>query len=152
MQWFQNMTGVLNKQILTQDKLERLNRESFGSSLDIVLVTIGSSTRAQDVPEIGPVQAKAQGLRDLKTELEKGIYNIPKEVLEMSSLNLENLQQDPDLIDKNQKVQDWIKKEIEEIPILLKQLAARKLDLKASILMRFLSRKVSKIAAKLLCP
>lgn len=57
------------------------HRRTFQLSLDLTLVAAGSSLRAGDVPELVDAFAWCSPVRDLREDLDKGLINVPREVL-----------------------------------------------------------------------
>jgi hypothetical protein len=57
------------------------HRQTFVHSLDLSFALDGSTLRAADVPELVAGLAWCSPVRDLKEDLERGLINIPSEVL-----------------------------------------------------------------------
>ena len=57
------------------------HHETFGLSLDLTLIAVGSELRAVDAPSLIDALAWCSPIRDLEEDLAKGLINIPEEVL-----------------------------------------------------------------------
>ncbi|MBY0517827.1 MAG: fatty acid desaturase [Bacteriovoracaceae bacterium] len=98
---------VVNKLELNYDQLIAQHRKTFSTSLDILLISMGSSLRTKDAPSILDVFAWCSMYRDLEEDLDKGLVNIPVEVFGEHWPN-----KSPDKSwARNSKVQEWLKSE-----------------------------------------
>jgi membrane-associated phospholipid phosphatase len=57
------------------------HRSTFRGSLNLALILMGSSLRADDVPELVDALAWCSPVRDLEEDFRKGLINIPEEVI-----------------------------------------------------------------------
>lgn len=69
------------RQVWSANELRAHHRRTFQLSLDLTLVAAGSSLRAGDVPELVDAFAWCSPVRDLREDLDKGLINIPREIL-----------------------------------------------------------------------
>jgi fatty acid desaturase len=70
---------VKDKLLLTSGELQKQFEDTFSSSLDLLLLTSGSSLRTQDLPEVIDLFMWSSIIRDLEEDIDKGLVNIPKE-------------------------------------------------------------------------
>ncbi len=133
----------INGSVLTTRELQSLNWHSFSHVQNIALIAIRSSTRVKEesglaiLPEL---LGRGYSVRDLKQDLSDNICNTPKEVLDESRLTLSQLSKDPDLVDNNQTMQNWIASETKDCLTLAQQLTQQKLDLPAKLLTKALTQ------------
>lgn len=112
------------RRILSSEELEQYYEDTFEPVMDIALIGTGSSMRCTDIPEAIWTQGHLYSIRDLSDDLSAGIINIPREVLEESSIDTskpfsaEDAYADP-VISKwvedeialaKTKLQDWLEK------------------------------------------
>jgi len=134
----------INGRVLTREELEILNRDSFGSPHTITLVAVRSKAQGHDVGELGQIQGRIQALRDIHPELEKGICNIPAEVLEESSLTLSMLEANSQLFNTSPTLQAWKQQELVDCGELMDQLGAKSLDKPAELYVRYFFSEIEK--------
>jgi len=125
----------VDRKVLTKRQLEKVHYNSFGSSLEISLIAIGSNNRAKDIPEAPLILGKDYSIeeKELKPDLKRGICNIPSEVLSTANLTLEHLMKNPDLV-SHPKIQEWIINEEIEVGEILDKVKGRKLDTRSDLL------------------
>lgn len=129
---------------LGKNELETVYLETFGHALNIAFIILGSNCRFKDIPELGLAQGKAFAVKDLREDVEMGICNIPKGVLDLSGLSFYELMTNPNLAFGNPVLAEWMTTEMAEARNLVSQLKKKKLDFKARILINFLSLGVTR--------
>jgi hypothetical protein len=73
---------VLDGLLFDETQLREHHRRTFAGSLDLMLVAGGSPLRASDVPELVDALGWCSTLRDLDIDLERGLFNLPRHVVE----------------------------------------------------------------------
>ncbi len=73
---------VLERLTLSEAQWREQHRRTFAPSLDIVLALLGSNIRTRHWPELLDLFGWASTVRDLREDIEKGLVNIPREVLQ----------------------------------------------------------------------
>lgn len=76
-----------DRRVLSLSELETYYRDAFFPPVNLLLVGLGSRLRARDVPELSYGQGRVYSVRDLETDWERGVINIPMEVLDQSHLS-----------------------------------------------------------------
>lgn len=69
-----------------QDLLAEYQRQ-FYPIINLQLISLGSKVRVADIPDFPIVQGRVYGLRDMESDWNKGLINIPAEVLEAAGLD-----------------------------------------------------------------
>lgn len=69
------------REIWTAEKIQQQHHKTFSLSLNLLLSALGSSVKADDVPELVTLLGWCSTMRDLREDLQAGIINIPAEVL-----------------------------------------------------------------------
>ncbi len=100
--------------VLTIEEIKIMYDNSFRYAHNIMLISLHSKTRYQDIEEIGQLQGRIFALNDLKPELFRHICNIPKKVLMKARLDPTALMEDPNLLDGNEEIINWIKVELKD--------------------------------------
>ena len=75
---------VLSRELLPAPALIELHRATFRGSLDLLLLAADSPLRAADVPDLVDAFGWCSTVRDLDEDLEHGLVNIPREVVEQA--------------------------------------------------------------------
>lgn len=73
---------VLERTLLDRRALLEHHRATFTRSLDLMLTAAGSDLRSADVPELADALGWCSAVRDLREDLEAGLVNLPREVIE----------------------------------------------------------------------
>lgn|GEM_PF-620894 len=97
------------RRTLSAEALAEQHRLTFFYSLNLTLILAGSSLRASDAPDLVAALAWCSPVRDLDQDLEKGLINIPAEVLARAGWN-----GDPAILETaldTPAVQDWLRAE-----------------------------------------
>jgi membrane-associated phospholipid phosphatase len=71
--------------LLTAEELREHHRRTFYYSLNLTLIVCGAELRAMDATELISALAWCSVMRDLEEDLNKGLTNIPAEVLEQAA-------------------------------------------------------------------
>lgn len=66
---------------LSEAVLREHHRQTFIHSMDVSLMMVDSSLRAADVPEMVDIFAWVSPMRDLPDDLQRGLINVPQEVI-----------------------------------------------------------------------
>lgn len=74
------------RKILSKNELKNYYQNTFFPVLDITLIALNSNLRAKDIPELSFCQGRVYTVRDLKTDWNRGLINIPKEILKRAGL------------------------------------------------------------------
>ncbi|PID65481.1 MAG: phosphoesterase [Gammaproteobacteria bacterium] len=69
------------REIWTAEMIRQQHQKTFSLSLDLLLFALSSQVRVKDVPELVMLLGWCSTMRDLGEDLQKGIINIPAEVL-----------------------------------------------------------------------
>jgi membrane-associated phospholipid phosphatase len=73
------------RQAWSAAELAEHHRKTFFYSFDLTFRFAGAGLRAGDVPELIDALAWVSPIRDLEKDFQKGLYNVPREVLEEAS-------------------------------------------------------------------
>lgn len=112
--------------VLSEEELGNYYRGTFFPVVNLTLIGLGSQFRASDVPTLSYGQGKVFSVRDLKEDWQRGVINIPKEILQQAQLD----QNSPiSQITKNATTKAWLYNELVESR---KELIGVKDQLKAS--------------------
>jgi len=145
----------IDQTVLTEEEILQGYWQGFGHAQNITLIAIGSKTRipsdclpvdkllqmpVNELPLVLPIiLGKTYAIKDLGADLERGICNIPKSVLEESGLTLSGLMRDPSKALSNQTVKNWAEDELNISRQLARKLRQKKLDLPAKLMVEFLT-------------
>ncbi|HXD09219.1 MAG TPA: hypothetical protein VN653_04085 [Anaerolineales bacterium] len=111
-------------QPLPKEQLDKQHHRTFIHAINISLMITGSRLRASDVPEMVGALSWVSPMRDLREDLQRGLINIPLEVVAQaqnegaSSLNYD------DLI-TTRTLRDWIRQEFQRGQASLNAIPAR---------------------------
>lgn len=75
------------RRVLTFKEVEDYYKMAFDPVINITLMATNSSVRSKDIPALSYGQGRVYSTRDLVTDWQRGIINIPKEVLDECNLN-----------------------------------------------------------------
>lgn len=75
------------RRVLSAPEVQEYYEHSFVPIVNIMLIGLQSVLRVHDVPGLALSQPRVFSVRDLETDWERGIINVPKEVLEKANLN-----------------------------------------------------------------
>ena len=76
-----------NRQSLSLERLEMYYQRAFFPVVNLMLVGLGSKLRAIDIPALSFCQGRVYTVRDLEEDWQRGIINIPTEVLSEGELS-----------------------------------------------------------------
>lgn len=114
------------RRVLSQKELDDYYHATFFPVVNLALIGIDSQFRAKDIPALSYGQGRVFSVRDLKEDWQRGVINIPKEVLGQTQLtqhsSIEELKTNP-------TVTNWLRSELSESELAL---LAVKAKLKAS--------------------
>lgn len=71
---------------LTSEQLKEYYQQTFFPLHNIMLIGLGSSSRACDIPEMSFCQGRVYSVRDIEADWNKGIINVPSEILSDAGL------------------------------------------------------------------
>ena len=137
---------VAVKGILTSNDLEKYYVKSFGPHFNIMSMSIRSNLREKDIETFIICQGLAYTIQDLSTDWQRGLINIPKEVISQSSLTSSSNVSE---VQSNSIVREWLREESKEKSEKLNSFLAKTSELKneksASLILNSLSRRINKI-------
>ncbi len=110
--------------LLTSEELREHHRRTFCSSLNLTLIVCGAELRAADAGELISALAWCSVMRDLEEDINKGLMNIPVEVLEQAAGHDASALEYNQLV-RSPAVQDWIRAEYMRGLSAMEQCAAR---------------------------
>lgn len=106
------------RKVLTFSEVEDYYKIAFDPVINITLMATGSSIRSKDIPALSYGQGRVYSARDLVTDWQRGIINIPKEVLDECSLNSASSVSE---VQNNRKYKSWIEISLQQTkPDLIK--------------------------------
>ncbi len=70
--------------VLSKAELEEQHRRTFVYSINVSLMMVDSSLRADDIPEMVGAFLWCSPMRDLHDDLQRGLINVPREVAEQA--------------------------------------------------------------------
>jgi len=134
------------REVLLGNDLRQNHISSFGPHHNISLVGIGSNLRSKDIETFSYCQGLAYGIQDFDTDWQRGLVNIPREILGMSRLTGEHRSEE---IKSNSIVREWVNFESSKSRVNLEYFLENINDLpyekSAKLLLNSLSKKVAKI-------
>ncbi|MDP3918201.1 MAG: hypothetical protein Q8Q30_03445 [Candidatus Woesebacteria bacterium] len=74
------------RRVLTFSEIQDYYKMAFDPVINITLMASGSSIRSKEVPTLSYGQGRVYSARDIRTDWQRGIINIPKEVLDKCNL------------------------------------------------------------------
>ncbi len=92
------------RQILTSKEIEKYYHDTFFPVVNILLIGFDSQFRAEDIPELAYSQGRVYSIRDLEEDWQRGIINVPKEILQAAGLTEED---SIGAIKRNKIVANW---------------------------------------------
>lgn len=98
------------RRALTNEDLERHLELTISPGLNILLMGLGSSLRAPDISGFSLGLARVYSVRDFQTDWERGIINVPSEILEEGGVNPNS----PfDAVAKSQAIQTYLESQLD---------------------------------------
>jgi len=135
-----------NKEVLEERDLKEYATNSFSPYNNIFLTSIGSNLRANDVKIFSYCQYFAYGVQDFDIDWQRGLVNIPREVLNSARLTIENSSAE---VRSNLIVKDWVVSEVKQNRVDLKdflgEIAETPNEKSANFLLNSLSKRVFNI-------
>jgi Squalene/phytoene synthase len=127
-----------SQKLLSKSELDELYDSSFSSVINLALIGLKSENRVSNVENLGRLQGKVYAIRDLEFDLNLGIINIPVEIIKESSLSLQEILENPQIIFANDVIINWRKRELKECNGLVLELRQVNLDNIARKMVNFL--------------
>lgn len=144
LQFFEAMKTDYNRRkdgtIFNQEQLDTIIRDSFHSSIEIMLIWIGSKQRISDLWDLWLLQWKMYSLRDLESDLSNNIFNIPLELFLETTLTKEEIKED---INQFVKLEATKKRMINELKIcreIIDTIDNIEKDKKAELVVKFITK------------
>ena len=75
------------RRVLSRQELDEYYHDTFFSVVNLTLIGFNSQFRASDIPELSYGQGRVFSVRDLDEDWQRGVINIPKEILWEANLN-----------------------------------------------------------------
>ncbi|MDP3917694.1 MAG: hypothetical protein Q8Q30_00765 [Candidatus Woesebacteria bacterium] len=75
------------RRVLTLSEVEDYYKTAFDPVINITLMATDSSIRSKDIPALSYGQGRVYSIRDIITDWQRGIINVPKEVLDECKLS-----------------------------------------------------------------
>ena len=145
----------IGQTVLTGEEILQGYWQGFGHAQNITLIALKSKIRippdcppvdkllqmpVNELPLVLPIiLGKTYAIKDLEADLERGICNIPKSVLEESGLTLSMLMRNPSKALNNQTIKNWAEGELNVSRQLARKLRLKKLDMPAKLMVGFLT-------------
>lgn len=107
---------MLSREVLDKEKLIENYHAQFDPIINLQLISLRSELRVNDIPYFPEVQARVYSLIDLESDWNKGLINIPSEVLETAGLN--GMAHMPTL-ESSPVIQNWMQSEQTECAVQL---------------------------------
>lgn len=92
------------RRALTSEEIEKYYLDAFDPVINITLLAIDSNLRSRDVPSLSYGQGRVYSVRDFQEDWERGIINVPGEVISSAGLSPSSPYEE---VSKNQEVSDW---------------------------------------------
>lgn len=99
------------RQSLTAEQLAEYYRRTFFPVHNIMLIGLGSSLRASDIPEFSLCQGRVYSVEHLQADWRAGIINIPTEILGAAKLTPDSPYQE---VTKSPNFKNWAQDELQE--------------------------------------
>lgn len=91
------------RKLLSADEIEQYYRNAFDPVINITMQAIGSNFRSRNIPALSYGQGRVYSARDFKVDWERGIINVPGDVISSaglsSSSSFEEVGRSPIIID-----------------------------------------------------
>ncbi len=139
------------REVWSAVKLVQQHQQTFSLSLNLLLSGLGSTARADDIPELIAVLGWCSTIRDLRDDLHAGIINLPAEVLPSTLPALSSTKAIDDLLQRP-AVSYWIAQQHRQAEALLWDLEQRlqnaPLDSTGERVVRLFARSVAAFAKR----
>lgn len=99
------------RRVLSKEELNNYYRYTFLSVVNLTLIGLNSRFRASNIPALSYGQGRVFSVRDLNEDWQRGVINIPKEILEQAQLDQNSSITD---LTKNEIIKDWSYNELVE--------------------------------------
>ncbi len=118
------------RRILSAKEIEQYYRDAFDPVINITLMAIDSNLRCSDIPALSYGQGRVYSARDFKEDWNRGIINIPGEVISSAGLSSVSTFE---AINKKSEIIDWLhrslaitKHDLLDTQLLLSQLQEKR--------------------------
>ncbi len=140
---FIDFNRMKNRQVVDANTLKEGFIDAFSPHFDISLMAVESKLRSGDIKTFLYAQGFAYSIQDLKIDWERGLFNIPEEVLNQSGLSNEATFSE---VVTNSIVNEWINDQSSEtrfdLDMFLKNIGSCEKERSANLLIRGLSKRV----------
>lgn len=113
------------RRILSAEEIEQYYRNAFDPVINITLQAIDSNFRSRDIPVLSYGQGRVYSARDFKVDWQRGIINVPGDVISAAGLTSGSPYGE---VGGNQKIIDWFhqsltatKPDLLDVQLLLRQ-------------------------------
>lgn len=113
------------RRVLSTEEIEKYYRNAFDPVINITLQAIDSDLRSRDIPVLSYGQGRVYSARDFKVDWERGIINVPGDVISSAGLTSGSPFGE---VCGNQKIIDWFhqslvatKPDLLDVQLLLRQ-------------------------------
>ncbi len=117
------------RRVLSAEKIEQYYHNAFDPVINITLLAIDSNLRSGDIPSLSYSQGRVYSARDFKEDWQRGIINVPEEVISSAGLYPRSSFEEAG---GNSKITDWFhqslvvtKPDLLEAQLLLNQSGER---------------------------
>ena len=124
------------RRLLDQQELIDLHIASSFHAHNIGLICFGSHSRASDTPEFSELIGRMDALRDMTKELRLGTVNIPREVMTQAGCSYEDVVNAPQSVYSHPEIVNWMRDELCYGETLIDELAQRKVDRTAKMILK----------------
>jgi hypothetical protein len=100
-----------NRSLLTEEEIESYYHEAFDPVINITLMALDSDLRSKDLPALSYGQGRVYSSRDLRIDWQRGIINIPVDVLAEAKLSNQSSVKE---VTENEVTTKWFKNSIEK--------------------------------------
>ena len=92
------------RRVLSSEEIEKYYRDAFDPVINITLLAIDSNLRSRDIPSLSYGQGRVYSVRDFQEDWERGIINVPDEVISSAGLSPFSPFEE---VSKNPGISDW---------------------------------------------
>lgn len=126
------------RRVLSAEEIEQYYRNAFDPVMNITLLAIDSKLRSGDIPALSYGQGRVYSARDFEVDWNRGIINVPEDVISYAGLSQNSSFED---VDRNPSIKEWFhqsltatKPDLLESQLLLKQSGERQTQVVANSL------------------
>lgn len=110
------------RQLSTTEQLAEYYRRTFFPVHNIMLIGLGSTLRASDIPEFSLCQGRVYSVEHLQADWRTGIINVPTEILKTAELTPDSAYQE---VTESPIFKDWAQNELQESKAALLSVQSR---------------------------